>query len=216
MTYRFRILSLTLSVALFVTGCGGTSQKYAASKSEGVYFTVPPSWSEISTERLTTHEARSTELGAAEKLSLVRWQLAFASAPGVSPKDIFSFVATDVPVAYARVRSLIPAEANAVSYNSLRNVIVPLTEWVSNPTKSTPVFSIIDDYEVIGKGARGVRTIYSFTDGGKSQTVDQTSMVSNDRQKMYIFVIRCSTECYNKNYVLMTKISDSFTVRGAR
>jgi hypothetical protein len=213
---RSRFLFGALCITLLLSACGQSSQKYAASKSEGVYFTVPPSWNEISTQRLTAHEATSKEAGAAEILALVKWQLAFSPARQMSPHDIFSFVATDAPVAYARVRSLLPAEANSVSYNSLRNVIVPITQWVTNPTKETPEFNIIDDYEVVGKGARGVRTIYSFTDGGKSQTVDQTSMVSNDRQMMYIFVIRCSTQCYNKNYKVMTKISDSFTVRGAK
>ena len=204
------------SLLALLASCGTPSQKYAASKSEGVYFTVPVSWHEITGASLNAQEARSTAVGAAEKLALVKWQDAFSVDPKYGAKDVFSFKVTSQPVVFARVRVLFPDEVNTVSYNSLRNVIVPLTDWVNYPTKTTPAFNIIDDREIIEKGARGVRTIYSLTQSGEEQTVDQTALVSADRQKIYVFVVRCSTVCYEKYKSAITKIADSFTVRGTR
>ena len=209
---KFLIFSLVSLLAL--TGCGQASKTYAASKSEGVYFTVPVGWHEISYEALNKAESKSKEEGAEEKLSLVKWQVAYSTDKKIMAKDIFTFNVTKSPVALARVRNLFPEEFNAVSYNSLRNIVVPLTEWVNNPKDDTPEYEILNDYEVVEKGARGVRTIYSFIKDGESQTVDQTAMVSSDRQTMYLFVIRCSSKCYAKNSKIITKISDSFTVRG--
>ncbi len=210
-----RLVVLTCAV-LLISSCAAPTQKYGASKEQGVFFTVPVSWHEISGKELNRQESLSTAVGAAEKLALVKWQEAFSASPKLGAKDVFSFSSHESPIAFARVRLLFPDEVNAVSYNSLRNVIVPLTDWVNFPTKTTPVFDILDDYEVIEKGARGVRTIYSFTEQGKSQTVDQTAMVSEDRQTIYVFVVRCSSACYKKRKSEITKVADSFTVRGTR
>ncbi len=214
--HRLRAVSLVFVLSLILTGCAGPSQQYGFSKAEGVYFALPNSWHQISSKSLNAHEATSTTAGAAEKLALVKWQVGYSTDPKIGPKEVFNFEPTDSPIAFARVRSLFPDEINAVSYNTLRDLIVPITDWVTNPNAATPEFSIIDDYEVAEKSARGVRTIFSFTKNGRAQTVDQTAMVSTDRQTIYIFIIRCSDACYAKNKVEMTKISDSFTVRGAK
>jgi len=213
---RLKITASFLCILVLLSACGTPTQRYGASKSEGVYFTVPNNWHEISTKSLNAQEALSKALGAAEKLALVKWQDAFSEDAVYGAKAVFTFTATNKPVAFARVRSLFPDEVNAVSYNALRNVIVPLTDWVNNPTKSTPIFNILDDREVVQKGARGVRTVYSVEVAGQSLTVDQTSLVSQDRQKIYVFIVRCSSVCYDKNKSVITKVADSFTVRGTR
>ena len=161
-------------------------------------------------------EATSGVDGAAEKLALVKFQEAYSLNSTVPPKLIFSLEPPKVPVAFVRVRELFSDEANGASYNSLRDIVEPVTEWVNNPTDSTPVFDILGDKVVVQKGARGVRTVFSFTVNDISQKIDQTSLISTDRSKIYVLVMRCTTTCYNKHMKLITKIADSFTVRGAR
>jgi hypothetical protein len=213
---RRKVISIFVCATIGLSACGAPSQKYAASKSEGVYFTVPNSWNEIPMKVLNAFESKSTAAGAADRLSLVKWQQAYTLDHSITPSKVYSLTAPTVPIAFVRVRSLFPDEVNSVSYNSLRDVVEPITEWVNNPTDTTPVFNIVDDYEVVQKGARGVRTIYSFTNKGISQTIDQTALVSPDRQKIYVFVLRCTSTCYNKNIKAISRIADSFTVRGAR
>jgi hypothetical protein len=42
------------------------------------------------------------------------------------------------------------------------------------------------------------------------------ALMSNDQNKIYVFIIRCSTECYNKNIDEIDEIVNSFTVKGAK
>ena len=167
-------------------------------------------------KELNAIESKSSASGAAERLALVKWQQAFTFDKSVTPSRVFSLVAPKVPIAFVRVRELFPDEVNSVSYNSLRNIVEPITEWINSPTATTPTYNIVDDYEVVQKSARGVRTIYNFTTKGISQTIDQTALVSSDRHKIYVFVVRCTTTCYNKHIKIISRIADSFTVRGNR
>ena len=213
---RSRGIRSIVLTALLLTSCAQPTHKYAASKSEGVYFTVPNSWHEITMKSLNAQEAKSTAIGAAEKLALVKWQEAYSPDKKIGPKETFSLTPTESPVAFVRVRDLFPEEVNAVSYNSLRDIVQPVTDWVNNPKATTPIYNIINDHEVIQKGGRGVRTIYNFIESGVSQTVDQTALMAPDHTKIYVFVLRCTTTCYNKNIKEISRIADSFTVRGSK
>lgn len=213
---RLRRIGLLLALALSLASCGQATHKYGASKSEGVYFAVPVKWHEITMSQLNALEAKSTAIGAVEKLAMVKWQIAYSPDQKVGPRQAFSLAPTDTPLAFARVRDLYPDEINAVSYNTLRDIVQPLTTWVNNPTAATPIYNIIDDHEVVQKGGRGIRTIYNFVNSGISQTVDQTALMSSDHQKIYVFVVRCTTICYNKNIKVISRIADSFMVRGAK
>ena len=122
----------------------------------------------------------------------------------------------DGAMAAGWVRDLESSEINSVSYNSLRDVIVPVTQIIAGDDPSAPDFQILVDQEVVQKGARGVQTVYSFSIDDKEQTINQTSLMSNDRTTMYIFVVRCTTECYAKNKKKIEEIVSSFTVEGAR
>lgn len=212
----FRRIGVLIGVALALTSCAQPTQKYGASKSEGVYFTVPVGWHQISMSALNAFEAKSTSSGAVEKLALVKWQEAYSPDMKIGPKQTFSIASTSSPLVFVRVRDLFPDEINAVSYNTLRDIVQPVTNWVNNPTATTPIYNIIDDHEVIQKGGRGVRTIYNFVESGVSQTVDQTVLMSLNHAKIYVFVVRCRTVCYNKNIKEISRIVDSFTVRGAK
>jgi len=213
---RVRRVGVLVVLALLLTSCGHPTQKYGASKSEGVYFTVPATWHEITMAALNSQEAKSTATGAIEKLALVKWQEAYSPDRKIGAKETFSLTPTNSPLAFVRVRDLFPDEINAVSYNTLRDIVQPVTVWVNNPTATTPIYNIIDDHEVVQKGGRGVRTIYNFIGSGVSQTVDQTALMSADHAKIYVFVVRCTTVCYNKNIKEISRIADSFTVRGAK
>jgi hypothetical protein len=211
-----RRLGFALVIAVLMSSCAHSTQRYGASKTEGVYFTVPSSWHEITMASLNSFETKSTSATALEKLAYVKWQEAYSPDNQVGPKETFSLVPTALPLAFVRVRDLFPDEINALSYNTLRDIVQPLTDWVNNPTVKTPIYNIIDDHEVVQKGGRGVRTIYNFTQSGVSQTIDQTALMSPDHAKIYVLVLRCTTTCYNKHIKEISRIADSFTVRGAK
>ena len=210
------IALLGIALVLGLTGCGESSKLYPASKSEGVFFSVPTNWKALSTASLNKYEKESTEPEGAARQALVKWQIAYTTNKKLKAAEVFNLTAPTKPLAFARVRDLENSEINSVSYNTLRDVIVPVTQIIEGEDPSAPDFQILVDQEVVQKGARGVQTVYSFSIDGKEQTINQTSLMANDRTKLYIFVVRCTTECYNKNEKKIEEIVSSFTVEGAR
>lgn len=210
------IALLGIALVLGLTGCGESSKLYPASKSEGVFFSVPTNWKALSTASLNKYEKESTEPEGAARQALVKWQVAYTTNKKLKVSEVFNLTAPSQPLVFARVRDLENSEINSVSYNTLRDVIVPVTQIIEGDDPSAPDFQILVDQEVVQKGARGVQTVYSFSIGDKEQTINQTSLMSNDRTTMYIFVVRCTTECYAKNKKKIEEIVSSFTVEGAR
>jgi len=207
---------LGIALVLGLTGCGESSKLYPASKSEGVFFSVPTNWRALSTASLNKYEKESTEPEGAARQALVKWQIAYTTNKKLKVPEVFNLTAPSQPLVFARVRDLESSEINSVSYNTLRDVIVPVTQIIAGDDPSAPDFQILVDQEVVQKGARGVQTVYSFSIDDKEQTINQTSLMSNDRTTMYIFVVRCTTECYAKNKKKIEEIVSSFTVEGAR
>ena len=212
---RFALGTLMAISLSGLTSCS-QSQIYAIDKSSGVYVTIPKGWHKISNKQLNSAEAKSTAEGAAERLASVVWQEAYSTSPETLPLSIFSLESPKKgAVVYVRVRDLSYDDLNSVSYNSLRNIILPITTWLEDPEKANPKFALFDDYERVEKIARGVRTIYTFDDPNEvSQTVDQTAMVSDDRSRIYLVLVRASTKYFKKHGPELQKIGDSFTVRG--
>jgi hypothetical protein len=210
------IALLGIALVLGLTGCGESSKLYPASKSEGVFFSVPTNWRALSTASLNKYEKESTEPEGAARQALVKWQIAYTTNKKLKISEVFNLTAPSQPLVFARVRDLESSEINSVSYNTLRDVIVPVTQIIAGDDPSAPDFQILVDQEVVQKGARGVQTVYSFSIDDKEQTINQTSLMSNDRTTMYIFVVRCTTECYAKNKKKIEEIVSSFTVEGAR
>ena len=184
------IALLGIALVLGLTGCGESSKLYPASKSEGVFFSVPTNWKALSTASLNKYEKESTEPEGAARQALVKWQIAYTTNKKLKAAEVFNLTAPSKPLAFARVRDLESSEINSVSYNTLRDVIVPVTQIIEGDDPSAPDFQILVDQEVVQKGARGVQTVYSFSIDGKEQTINQTSLMSNDRTTMYIFVVR--------------------------
>ncbi|MEN9680018.1 MAG: hypothetical protein RLZ57_1147, partial [Actinomycetota bacterium] len=96
------------------------------------------------------------------------------------------------------------------------NVVVPVTKWLEASDKNNYNINLLDDYDRIEVGARGIRTIFTYDYKGKASYIDQTVLLTPDRSKLYMFIVRCSVVCQKKYNEEMTKIGDSFTVRGSK
>jgi hypothetical protein len=208
------VLSLLLTVSL--AGCGESSKSYASFKEDGVFFAAPKTWTGISTSTLNKYEKKSENAEAGSRQALVRWQIAYSTDPKFKVSQVFNLIAPSQPLAFARVRDLSATEFNEYSYNSLRDVIVPVTKILEGDVSGTPDFKILRDREVVEEGARGLQTIYRFTFEGVTQTFNQISLLSNDRLTLYLLVVRCESACYKENKKEIEEIVTSYTVQGAK
>lgn len=213
---RVAIFSTALLLPTFILSGCAPSKQYAGSKSDGAFFSVPNGWTRISNSQLNKEEGTSTNQDDLDRLSMVTYQEGFTSAPKIQPREVFMLNATDHPVVFARIRDLFPEERNAISFNSLRNIILPVTSYLDGSQENNRNFQLLDDQEVIEKGGKGVNLVFSFDYDGVNETVNQSALISNDQNKIYLLIVRCSTECYNKNIKTINEIVKSFTVRGAR
>ena len=209
-------IAASLIFAAFLLSSCTSSQTYAKNKNEGVYFTLPNGWTKISQSALNDREKESKNPADLERLSRVTWQEAYSKKGEATAKEVFSLKSPKSPLVYVRVRDLSMSEVQSISYNLLRDIIVPLTTWI-NDGNSAQSFALINDFEVVEKKARGVHSIYSFVGSdGIDQTVNQVSMVSDDRTKLYVLIVRAKTEDYLASEKELNKIADSLTIRGAK
>lgn len=213
---RSRILILLMILPLALTGCGESSKLYPSSKADGVYFSVPKNWHTLSTATLNKYEKKAAGSGANSRQSLVKWQVAFSTDSKVKVSQVFSLTPPVKPLVFARVRDLTATEANSFSYNSLRNVIIPITQLTEGVDLGVSDFKVILDEEKEEKSARGVHTVYSFSINGTEQIFNQTVLMSNNHSTVYIFTARCKTSCYTKNKKLIEEIVNSYTVQGVQ
>lgn len=212
---KLKLSALFLAAAIGLTGCS-SSQTYAKNKSDGVYFTLPNGWKKITQKELNDRESQSKSAGAVDRLALVTWQEAYSKVGEATPKEVFSLKSPKSPLVYVRVRDLSMEEVQSVSYNSLRDIIVPLTSWI-NKGNTAQDFALINDYEIVQDKARGVHTIFSFVGSdGIDQTINQLALVSENRSKIYVLLVRATTKDYLAQEKELNKIADSFTIRGAK
>jgi hypothetical protein len=203
-------------LALVMLSACTPSKQYAGSKDDGAFFSVPNGWTKVGASALNKEESKNASQDDLDRLSMVTYQVGFTKSKKISPRDIFMLEPTKEPVLYARFRDLFPEERNAISLNTLRNIILPITGYMDGTTTNDRNFELYDDQEIVAKGGRGINLLYSFDYNGVNETVNQVALYSNDQNKIYLFIIRCSTVCYNKNIDEIDEIVKSFTVKGAR
>lgn len=205
---------LLFSASLLLTSCT-QSKIYAGSKAESTFFALPNGWQKISQAALNAKEAEANNNSGTG--AEVLWQEAYSKSGTVQPADVFSLKATKEAVVFGRVRVLTPAEANSVSLNQLRDIIVPVSTWINDQSTTPSTFNLLDDQERIETNARGIRTIFSYAStDGISQVIDETALVSDDRMTMYLLFIRLPADKYESEKKVLDAIANSFTVKGSK
>lgn len=216
---RIRKSSFAISAAslLLLSGCFAPTQHYAADQKDGVYLAVPKTWHQISQAQIGMRESLSTVSGAADRLAAVKWQEAYSPDAAITAKEVLSLTPPASPIVYVRVRSLLPQEVQDISYNALRDIVLPITGWADGSITNAPPLAINSDSEEVAKGGRGIHTQFSFTNSAKvSETIDQQALLSNDHNTIYLLVVRARSDVFDANSKTLNKIINSFTVRGSK
>lgn len=211
-----RIIASSAMIILLAS-CGSPSKIYAKNAQLGVYFTVPSGWHEISEEDIRSYEIDGADDAAKNKADLVLWQKAFSASSSTSAREVLRLEPPKSLTAFARVRALTIQESDAMSFNSLRDLVLPVTELIAGSSQVVEDFKLVGEQEVVTEQARGLQTTFSFTlKNGRNETVHQTALLANDRGSIYFFLVRCTTECFNESQETVDEIVNSFTVKGGR
>lgn len=205
------LITLGLTVGLCAAGCATPSYTYVADYSDKAYFKVPPSWHQVSEATLQSAEGQSNTDGT------FLWSRAFDASGQPSVQHIFA--PTPEPVVYASVLSMSVSERANFSYNTMRDLVLPVTSAARQAAQASnqPLtgFHSFSDQVVTGKGGyRGIREIFGYALGGIPETFDLTVMTDSATSKLYFLLVQCTEECFANDYSQISTVMGSFTVGG--
>jgi hypothetical protein len=199
--------------ALALVGCAAPQFTYVADSSAKAYFKVPNYW----------HKIDDTSLAAQLKTNgfsagTGTWDAGFDAAGIPSATHVLS-ASVSRPFALALVAPLSSAASNAMSYNLLRDFILPVTSTSrQNAAKSgfplTGFQLLADGVIAPGSGVHGIREVYSYTyPNGATDTFDQVALTNSNDTMVYLLLVHCLSTCYSKNTGAIDTVMQSFTVR---
>jgi hypothetical protein len=204
------LLAATTGAAL-LTACGAPQYTYVADSSAKTYYKVPHEWHQISQHDL------AAALKAAGGSAAGVWSTAFdaGSAPSA---DHFLGSNVSQPFVFAEVGQLSPTVSNELSYNMLRDFMLPVTSNTrqSDAQSGFPLtnFKQLRDQTITGsQGVHGVRETFQYTfPGGVVDTFDEDVLTNADQTEVYFLMVHCTDRCYSQNQDNINTIMSSFTV----
>jgi hypothetical protein len=208
--YLCRIAPLVV-VGLSVAGCLAPQYTYVSDNADNAYFKVPPSWHQVNESSLQSAQ------GAANQEGTYLWSAAYDASATPSVEHVFS--ATSKPVAYASVLGLSSAERNDISFDGMRDLLLPVTQAARNAAsaahESLSGFASLSDQVITDNhDNRGIREIFDYDLGATPETFDLTVMTNASTTKLYFLLVQCSETCFVDNYQEISNVVNSFTVEG--
>ena len=203
-----------LVVAIAVAGCAAPQFTYVADGSANTYFKVPYGWHKISRGELAGAFRSGNPFGQGSRL----WDTAYDADSTPTAAHLFSPLATQ-PFAFAYVAPLSATGSNSMSYNGLRDVMLPVTAAARQAAAKAKIpltgFHLLRDTRLaLSQGVHGVWDTFNYTyPGGITDTFDQVALTDADNTQIYVLIMHCLAICYSQNQREFNTIMSSFTVR---
>lgn len=205
------LLTMGVLATVSLSACGAPAFTYVADSSAGTYYKVPAGWHQISQHDL---DAILTAGGGS---AAGIWSTAYDAGTAPSASRILADNVTQ-PFAFAEVLPLSPTVSNELSYNVLRDFMLPVT----SSTRTTEAadgfpltnFTQLRDDTITGQhGVHGVRETFQYTwPGGISDTYDEDVLTNADQTEVYLLMVHCTNACYTQNEKSINTVMSSFTV----
>jgi hypothetical protein len=206
------LLTMGVLATVGLSACGAPAYTYVADSKAGTYYKVPSQWHQISQHDL------NAALAAAGGSAAGLWSTAFDA--GTAPAGSH-FLAPDVsmPFVFSEVGTLSPTVSNELSYNVLRDFMLPVTSTSRSTDAASGQFPLTNfkqlrDQTITGKqGVHGVRETFQYTfPGGVVDTFDEDVLTNANQTQVYFLVTHCTQTCYSQNQASINTVMSSFTV----
>jgi hypothetical protein len=206
---------LTLLVAtslamVGLSGCGAPAYTYVADSAVRTYYKVPTSWHQVSQASL---DQMLTSGGGSPS----GWVVGFDAGKSPSANDVLSYSPTD-PVVFSEVGQLSQVAVNSVSYDWLRDFLLPVTSTsrqnyaASGNTQLNGFIQSRDDTITAANGVHGVRETFQYAVSGVNDTFDEVVLTNADQTVVYFLMVHCTSTCYTQNESDINTVMSSFTV----
>ena len=209
------LLSVAALVAL-LAGCGSPEYTYVTNSTDRTYLKVPASWRPIDDKAMNDAIGFDPTLTEEER---GLWFEAYDADAEPSPMHLFGPSAA-APAAFVGVQQIPEAARGQFSLDRLRDLFYPVSASAQEAAEMDPASGVsdlslvADEVLTPGNGLRGVHSVFRYRVGdGPMQMMDQTAYLNDDASKLYMFFVRCSTECYEQRQKEIGNVVSSFTVR---
>jgi hypothetical protein len=210
------LLLLSVAALMALVGCGAPEYTYVTNSTDRTYLKVPTTWRPIDEKAMDDAIGFDPTLSEEER---GLWFEGYDADVAPSPVHLFGPSAA-VPAAFVGVQQVPEAARGQFSLDRLRDLFYPVSPSAQeaaslDPTGGVSDFVLVSD-EVLtpGNGLRGVHSVFRYRVGdGPMQMMDQTAYLNDDASKLYMFFVRCSTECYEQRQKEIGTVVSSFTVR---
>ena len=215
-----------VSVLAFMAGCGKGAYTYVADQNEKTYFKVPSGWSEVDPGSINEYFLGhifgvAPDSQFATDFKRLSSTHAYDEDSDPTADHFVSYYPTSQPLAYSMVTPVPVDLQGALSFDLLRNLFFPVTDRMRQAAAQNnellPGFALLDD-EIITRdgGLHGVRVVYNYLFQTQitqaTHTFDLTALTNVDASVLYLFIIRCTADCYRKRAVEFNTVATSFTV----
>jgi hypothetical protein len=196
---------------LLLAGCVAPQYTYVTDSADSAYFKVPPSWRQVNQSSLQSTEGSSSQNGT------YLWSRAYADSAKPSVANVFS--ASADPVAYSGVLGLSASQRNDVSFNSMRDLLLPVTASARQAASAaheqlSGFASLADQVITDNHNDRGIREIFDYDLGATLETFDLTVLTNSATTKIYFLLVHCTATCFANAYNQIAAVVGSFTVGG--
>ena len=203
------------SPLVMLAGCAGPEYTYVTNSADHTYLKIPNTWRPIDPKAIDAALGLDTSVKDSER---GLWLAGYDADASPSPDHLFGATAA-APATLFGVQDVPGARGVLLAGQAPRPLLPRLTggqqQAATDPTSVVTDIGVMSD-EVLtpGKGVRGVHTVFRYrVAGGPPQVMDQTLYLNDDASKLYLFFVRCSTECYQQRQKEITSVVSSFTVR---
>jgi hypothetical protein len=192
-----------------LSACGAPAYTYVADGSAGTYYKVPTQWHQLSQKNLDA--ALTAEGLSGDGI----WSTAFDAASTPSGGD---FLGPDLakPFVWAEVGTLSATASAEVSYNMLRDFMLPVSSSGRQEDTDFPLtgFKSLRDQTITApQGVHGVRETFQYTfPTGEVDTFDEDSLTNADQTVVYYLLVHCTNACYEQNQNAINTVMTSFTI----
>jgi hypothetical protein len=215
-----------VSVLALMAGCGKGAYTYVADQNEKTYFKVPSGWSEVDPGVINEYFLGhifgvASDSQFATDFHRLSWTHAYDEDSDPTADHFVSYYPNARPLVYSLVTPVPPDLQSALSFDLLRNLFFPVTDRMRQAAAQNnellPGFELLND-EIITRdgGLHGVRVVYNYLFQTQiteaTHTIDMTALTNQDASVLYLFIIRCTAECYRKRAVEFNDVATSFTV----
>ena len=205
----FLLMGVLATVGL--TACGAPSYTYVADSADKAYYKVPTQWHEIS-----QHDLSAAFKAAGGSLDGI-WSTAFDASTAPAGSNLLA-PAINQPFVFAEVLTPTPAGSSEISYNMLRDFMLPVTSTTREQDAAsgfplTNFTQLRDQTITASQGVHGVRETFQYTfPGGVVDTFDEVALTNADQTEIYFLMTHCTATCYSQDQNNINTVMASFTV----